>query len=440
MTSQEQKPGTAAKKYGFTGKKLNIRDNYNIPEKHRGLSQIKALRDIPEHGIKKGMTGGYIEDETNLSQTGAAWVGKHAAVCNDAKVEGNALVSGSVFVYNHAKIIGNAKVTGNRYMEISGLVTITGDAIVNMCGEIVGGDERIPIKEWDFQKHEKTILIAGNAEITTNKIDSYRVWIKGQNIFIYENAKIGSEENTNIGSNVTIGGNAVVRGASLSGVTVKDNVEIYTSHINGKDVKIYENAKIYGAYTEFRITGNAKIHGNTVIGVPGEREGNKITISNDVEICGDAKVIGSDITLEHGVFTGDTEDHSIPGNRQRIAGAINAFPVNGEYLFYKQVRRVGRGVFLSYGCENHLFRDGKPTVSYDAPNATPYSRERGIGKTYITLKHGLKWNEAINGDSTIIALKVREKDIFRIYGKDILCNKVTTVGEVTSPKDMRGMG
>ncbi|AEC16406.1 phage related protein [Gallibacterium anatis UMN179] len=53
----------------------------------RKLYRIQALKDLPEIGVKAGDLGGWIEDESNLSQ------------------DGNARVSGDLEVYGNAKII-----------------------------------------------------------------------------------------------------------------------------------------------------------------------------------------------------------------------------------------------------------------------------------------------------------------------------------------------
>ena len=44
------------------------------------LQRIRALRDIPERGVKSGDLGGWVESESNLSQHGTAWVSDNAWV------------------------------------------------------------------------------------------------------------------------------------------------------------------------------------------------------------------------------------------------------------------------------------------------------------------------------------------------------------------------
>lgn len=67
------------KKYELTGR--NKRNRRKI------LHRIRALIDIPEHDVKAGDLGGWLETEENLSHNGAAWVTDSAlvtdAACNE---------------------------------------------------------------------------------------------------------------------------------------------------------------------------------------------------------------------------------------------------------------------------------------------------------------------------------------------------------------------
>ena len=66
------------KKYEFTGETKEIGGKI--------LHRIRALIDIPEHDVKVGDLGGWIEAERNLSQKGAAWVTGSAWVTGKARV------------------------------------------------------------------------------------------------------------------------------------------------------------------------------------------------------------------------------------------------------------------------------------------------------------------------------------------------------------------
>ena len=58
----------------------------------RVLYQIESLQNFED--VKKGDKGGWIEDESNLSQSGKAWVSGNAQVFENAIVYGDAEVSG----------------------------------------------------------------------------------------------------------------------------------------------------------------------------------------------------------------------------------------------------------------------------------------------------------------------------------------------------------
>ena len=53
------------------------------------MHRIRATRDLPRHGVDKGMVGGWVEHSTCLA--GDAWVDDDARVFRNAKVYGRAL-------------------------------------------------------------------------------------------------------------------------------------------------------------------------------------------------------------------------------------------------------------------------------------------------------------------------------------------------------------
>ena len=69
------------------------------------LHRIKAVKDFAT--ISAGTLGGYVESETNLDHTGAAWVYENAKVTDSARVSGDAVVSG---VADFATISGFGRV------------------------------------------------------------------------------------------------------------------------------------------------------------------------------------------------------------------------------------------------------------------------------------------------------------------------------------------
>jgi hypothetical protein len=83
---------------------------YELLEKddENGLHRIRALRDVPRHGVKAGEIGGFVESEENLSHDGNAWVADNAEVSGGAKVYDNAMVSGYAKVFGDARIFSDA--------------------------------------------------------------------------------------------------------------------------------------------------------------------------------------------------------------------------------------------------------------------------------------------------------------------------------------------
>ena len=110
------------KKYEFTGETRALSSTTIL---HR----IRAVIDIPSAGVNAGDIGGWIESDSNLSNSGDAWVGDDARVSgsawvsDDARVGGNARVSGDAWVGGDARVSGDAWVGGNAW--------VVGDARIN---------------------------------------------------------------------------------------------------------------------------------------------------------------------------------------------------------------------------------------------------------------------------------------------------------------------
>ena len=75
------------------------------------LYRIRALRDLPHHGVRAGDLGGYVAGTHNLSGNG--WVSDRGQVYGNGQVTGNARVYGNALVFGYADVCGNALVFGN---------------------------------------------------------------------------------------------------------------------------------------------------------------------------------------------------------------------------------------------------------------------------------------------------------------------------------------
>lgn len=135
------------KKYEFTGEVKNIGGVT--------LHRIRALIDIPEHDVKAGDLGGWIEAESNLSQKGAAWVTDSACVTGKARVSGNARImklSDCITI----GAIGSRNDTTTFYRGADGKIYVS-------CGCFNGSIDDFASKVKAVHagtKHEKTYLLA----------------------------------------------------------------------------------------------------------------------------------------------------------------------------------------------------------------------------------------------------------------------------------------
>ena len=122
------------------------------------LHRIRALRDIPRHGVKSGDLGGWIEKEDNLPHEGDAWVLGDALVIGDARVSGNASVFGNARVSCNVRVYGDAEVSGN--VRVFGDAEVFGNAEVYgnvwVCGNARVCGDAIVDKEADYMTFKNT--------------------------------------------------------------------------------------------------------------------------------------------------------------------------------------------------------------------------------------------------------------------------------------------
>ena len=175
-------------KYKIVGKSIVYNDGSRVATLYR----IKALRDIPRHGVKAGDLGGWIAGDWNLSHDGDCWVKDKAIVEGDALVTGDAIVKRNAWVAQNAIISDSATVGGKT--TVSGYVRIFENATVEGLIEVYGcakiyGRAIVSIHSdtaaWIFG----CCKIFGNARVLTY----VRIY---ENAMIYDNAVIagrGSE-------------------------------------------------------------------------------------------------------------------------------------------------------------------------------------------------------------------------------------------------------
>lgn len=152
----------------------------------RVLYRIRAIRDIPEHGVEKGDLGGFVESYDNLSDdawvfddakvygdarvSGYARVLNNAAVYGFARVFGNAVVCDDAQVFDHAKVYESARVCGNALVEgaavVYGYAYVFDDAQVFGYAELFGAakvGDRAQI--FEYAQVLGDVTVCGNAQI-----------------------------------------------------------------------------------------------------------------------------------------------------------------------------------------------------------------------------------------------------------------------------------
>lgn len=162
--------------------------------------RIRAIKDIPvaeDHVVKAGTLGGFVENESNLSQQGLCWI------YDEAVVYGGAIVSGKANVRDYAQVSGNARICKNAHVYgqavIAGNVTVRGHA-------------------W----------IAGDAFITATADD--QLVIEG-NCYINGDVRIDGA--------MTLGGNIMIG----NGAMIKSDKDVFQVSLDAKDEII--NATFY---------------------------------------------------------------------------------------------------------------------------------------------------------------------------------------------------
>lgn len=118
-------------KYGFSGVTISVAGV--------SVSQIICLTAFSDVAVDD--VGGFIEKETNLSQTGDCWVYDSAVVMSSGSVTGNAAISGHAVIFGNAWVKDEAVVSGRAH--VSGYVVVGEYARVSDNAELGGPALRV---------------------------------------------------------------------------------------------------------------------------------------------------------------------------------------------------------------------------------------------------------------------------------------------------------
>ena len=92
-------------------KHFELTDQTTTAPDGSALYRIRALRDLPDQGVRAGDLGGYVAGTHNLG--GNAWVSDRGQVFGNGRVSGNGRVFGNSRVYGVALVFGNSRVSGD---------------------------------------------------------------------------------------------------------------------------------------------------------------------------------------------------------------------------------------------------------------------------------------------------------------------------------------
>lgn len=182
------------------------------------MYRIEALRDIPEHNVKAGDLGGYVDSANILSHDGSAWIADNAMVIDNVRVQGNAYVGGNAIVssrfsYTYIVLDENTKVMD--YAQ----VLISRDGEEKKAGMTISGNVEI----YGHAVVSEVQRIGGNVKICDNAFIEKSERIIGD-ISIWGNAKIGKAARvfgkTDISGSTVLEDYASVTDSSLSGATI----------------------------------------------------------------------------------------------------------------------------------------------------------------------------------------------------------------------------
>lgn len=222
------------------------------------LFRIKALVDIPYHGVKRGELGGFIEKEENLCHLGNAWVMPNSYILGDS------LISDDVIVKNGAEIQDSHL---SLDIVVSGMVKIKDS---HLTGRRFRIEDEVSLD--DCEMRGEGIVIKNKASILGLFCDKALY-----NFEVSQNAKIHNtgDADTNFGgAEITITGNACL-------------TDVW--NLFGNDITIQDNAVIEGRTT---------LHGNNILIEDAAVVGEGVTIYDNVHLSECVKII-STIALSH---------------------------------------------------------------------------------------------------------------------------------------------
>ena len=141
-------------------KHFELTDQTTTAPDGSALYRIRALRDLPDQGVRAGDLGGYVAGTHNLG--GNAWVSDRGQVFGNGRVSGNgrvfgnSRVSGDALVYGNARVSGHALVYGNS--RVYGVALVYGNARVYGDADVSRRDHVLTISSASSEGTPATLV------------------------------------------------------------------------------------------------------------------------------------------------------------------------------------------------------------------------------------------------------------------------------------------
>lgn len=236
-------------------KKYELTTEVRSPQEGGGrvLYRIRSLKDFVSGvlAVKAGDLGGFVENESNLSQDDTCWIAGDAAVYNEATVREDALVYGDAVVKGHSVVAGNATVGGKAVLDNG-------------------------VSVFDFAKVYGNAVVAGYVRISDNAEVSESAMIMGGHCHIMGNAKVR--------------GHAYLTGS----VCVYDDAEVYGGANVSGYATVCGSAKVYGYAA---VQGNARVDENAVVNYNSIVNDNTL-VTGMATVTGVARVCGKSVVSD----------------------------------------------------------------------------------------------------------------------------------------------
>lgn len=246
------------------------------------LRQIEALHDFAD--VKAGTTGGWLEDESQLSQHGRCWIyDDNSLLYGAASVAQDAILTGECRLSHGARVDGNATVDAScisQYAHITGHATVRASHISGCCfiGDVAHvSDCDIHAQQGLTNDRELRLRIADRASVHASRI-VHQAQIYGSALVSYAFIEHRAE----------VYGHAIIEGNEDNDVWLCDCAQVYghARVIAGRNMDETPTLRY-----STRVFGNARIEGNCLF-------------KHHVTVCDDAVLTGGPLQLDNHVDIG----------------------------------------------------------------------------------------------------------------------------------------